>query len=54
MKNRIDEAISIGRRPIESDTDPENVVTNVPPIRDMATISPSIVGSLSKLNSFLM
>lgn len=33
---------------------PEHVVIIVAPISDIATISPSTVGSLSKLNSLLM
>lgn len=44
-KYRIEERISIGRRPIESDNGPENVVTMVAPISDIDTISPSTVGS---------
>ena len=50
----MDEIISMGRRPTESETGPENVVIHVAPINDVATMSPSIVGSLCKLNSFLM
>lgn len=46
--------ISIGRLPTQSDTGPENVVMIVAPISDIATISPSMVGSESNLNSFLM
>lgn len=46
--------ISIGRRPTESDIAPEQVVTKVAPISDIATIRPSIVGSFCKLNSFFM
>jgi len=44
----------MGRLPMESATAPENVVTTVAPMRDMATIRPSIRGSLCKLNSFFM
>jgi len=54
QKYRTEERISIGRRPIQSDTGPENVVMIVAPMSDMATISPSTVGSLCNLNSFFM
>jgi hypothetical protein len=53
-KYRTEERMSIGRRPIQSDTGPENVVMMVAPISDMATISPSTVGSLCNWNSFFM
>jgi hypothetical protein len=53
-KYRTEERMSIGSRPIQSDTGPENVVMIVAPISDMATISPSTVGSLSSLNSFFI
>lgn len=54
MKKNSDDIISIVRRPRKSDAGPENVVINVAPMSDVATISPSNVGSLSKLNSFLI
>lgn len=44
----------MGRRPTESDIAPEQVVTIVAPMSDIATIRPSIVGSFCKLNSFFM
>jgi hypothetical protein len=48
-KNMIEDVINIGRLTV-----PENIVTNVPVRNDMDTISPSSVGSVSKLNSCLM
>ncbi|KAL4569633.1 hypothetical protein LXL04_025275 [Taraxacum kok-saghyz] len=39
----MEEITSIGRRPTQSDTAPEQVVTRVAPINDIATIRPSIV-----------
>lgn len=39
-----EEIISMGRRPRESERTPEKVVIAVAPMRDMARISPSIVG----------
>lgn len=53
-KNMIEDVINIGRLPNISETVPENIVTNVPVRNDMDTISPSSVGSVSKLNSCLM
>jgi len=50
----MEEMINIGRRPSQSEMGPEQVVTTVAPIRDIATIRPSMVGSLSNRNSLFM
>lgn len=44
----------MGRRPSESDIDPEHVVIKVAPISDMATINPSRVGWVSNFNSLFI
>lgn len=54
MKYRTEDAMSIGRLPMESDRGPENFVMTVAPIRDMATMSPSMVGWPCKWNSLLI
>ena len=46
--------INKGRQPSKYDKGPAHVLTPVAPISDMATIRPSIVGSLCKLNSPLL